>query len=108
MSDELEMMKEVLRRLGDEDYRLHGEDPANATLEQAHSWATTYDRLIGFKRELLDRTYQFIEESDVDSARAMKESDLILLEVQLSRFEQRRDFWDMRAAELERQRRVAG
>lgn len=100
MSDQLELTREVLRRLGDEDYRLHGEDPATATLEQAQRWATTYDRLIGFKHELLERTYRFIEESDLDAARAMKESDLILLEIQLSRFEQRRDFWKLRASEL--------
>jgi hypothetical protein len=49
-------------------------------------------------RELLRRLgYRFIEESDLDAARAMKESDLILLEVQLSRFEQRRDFWQVRS-----------
>jgi len=108
VSDQLALTKELLRRLGDEDYRLHGEDPATATLEQAQRWAATYERLIGFKRELLERTYQFIEESEVDAARAMKEADLILLEVQLSRFEQRRDFWHMRASELAGERRVAG
>jgi hypothetical protein len=64
--------------------------------------------LIGFKRELLERTYRFIDESNVDAARAMKENDLILFEIQLSRFEQRRDFWHMRASELAGERRFAG
>jgi hypothetical protein len=45
VSSQLELTRELLRRLGDEDYRLHGEDPATATLEQAQRWAATYDRV---------------------------------------------------------------
>ena len=31
---------------------------------------------------------------------AIRETDMILLEIQLSRFEQKRDYWKIRATEL--------
>ena len=89
-----------LERLNDPGYRLHGEDPATATLEQARGWAETYDTLIRFKRELLELCQRYAEQSEPGVARAIRDTDIILLETQVSRFQQKRDYWKIRATEL--------
>jgi hypothetical protein len=89
-----------LQRLNDPGYRLHGEDPATATLDDARRWASIYNNLILFKRELLDLCHRFMEESDPEVARAIRETDIVMLEMQVSRFEQKRDYWTIRATEL--------
>jgi hypothetical protein len=89
-----------LQRFHDPGYRLHGENPANATLDDARRWEATYDRLIAFKRELLELCQRYSEHSDREVARAIRETDMIMLEMQLSRFQQKRDFWRIRATEL--------
>ena len=60
----------------------------------------TYDKLIKFKRELLELCQRYAEHAEPEVARAIKETDVILLEIQTSRFEQKRDFWKIRATEL--------
>lgn len=89
-----------LQRFNDPGYRFIGENPATATLEQAHGWVKTYDKLVRFKRELLELCHRYAERSEPEVARAIRETDVILLEVQLSRFEQKRDYWKIRATEL--------
>ena len=89
-----------LQRLSDHGYRLAGENPSTATLEDARRWSQTYDQLIRFKHELLEVCRRFAEQSDPDVARAIRDTDVVLLEVQISRFRQKRDFWTIRATEL--------
>ena len=102
------MTRSFLRRLRDPGQRLDGEDPKTRNPDQARHWAGVYGRLIEFKRELLERTYRFTEESEAEVARAMRETDIVLLEAELTRFEQRRDYWLLRVTELAGERRVAG
>ncbi len=94
-----------LQRLNDPGYRLQGENPATATYEQALHWAGTYDRLVQFKRELLELCHRHADKLDPDVARTIRDTDVILLEVQVSRFEQKRDYWQIRATELARHTR---
>lgn len=89
-----------LQRLNDPGYRLPGESPATATPEQAQRWIKTYDELVKFKRELLELCQGYAEHSEPDVARVIRETDVIMLEVQMSRFEQKRDYWKIRATEL--------
>jgi hypothetical protein len=96
-----EMSTAFLQRLGDPGYRLHGEDPATASLEQARRWDSTYSQLIQFKHELLDLCHRYAERAGPQVARAIRETDVVLLEAQLSRFEMRRDYWRIRAAEMQ-------
>ncbi len=95
-----EMTTAFLQRLGDPGYRLQGENPATATLDQAHRWIATYDELIRFKHQLIDSCHQYAERAEPEVARAIRETDVVLLETQASRFELRRDFWKIRAAEM--------
>src|SRR4051812_9757059 len=95
-----EMATGFLQRLTDPGYRLHGENPATATIADARHWVETYEKLIHFKRELLELCQRYAEHAEPEVARAIKETDVILLETQASRFAQKRDFWKLRAAEL--------
>ena len=90
-----------LQRIADPGYRLQGENPATASLEDARNWAATYDELIKFKRELVDVCHRYAQRSQAEVSRAIRETDVILLEMQVSRFEQRRDYWTIRAAEMQ-------
>jgi hypothetical protein len=89
-----------LKRLDDPGYRLPGESPGTATLADARRWAQTYDHLINFERELLELCEKFGEKSGPEVAQRIRETDMILLEVQVSRFQQKRDYWKIRATEL--------
>ena len=96
-----ELSTAFLQRLGDPGYRLPGEDPATAGLAQARAWAATYGELIRFKHELLKLCHRFAERAEPQVARAIRETDVILLESQASRFELQRDYWKIRAAEMQ-------
>src|SRR5437762_13985122 len=94
------MASGFLQRVNDSGYRLHGETPATATIAEARRWVETYNNLIKFKHELLELCQRYAEHAESEVARAIKGSDVILLEIQTSRFEQKRDFWKIRATEL--------
>ncbi len=100
MNDRFETARVLLGRVSDPAYRLPGENPATADARQAQHWIRTYASLIDYKRQLLDLSQRFAESADADVGHAIRESDIILLEVQLSRFEQKRDYWTLRATEL--------
>ena len=100
MQHRREVESTFLQRLTDPGYRLHGENTATASLEDARRWAGIYDRLIEFKQELLDLCDELARQADPDVARAIRETDMIMLELQISRFQQKRDYWHLRATEL--------
>lgn len=100
MQNRRETTAGFLERLADPGYRLIGENPATATLDQARHWVHVYDQLIQFKRELLGLCQRYVEHSEPDLARAIRETDMIMLEMQVSRFQQKRDYWKIRATEL--------
>jgi hypothetical protein len=95
-----ELATGFFQRLSDPGYRLHGENPSTANGRDARHWAETYDKLIQFKRELLDLCQRYAEHAEPEVARAIRETDMILLETQVSRFEQKRDYWKIRMTEL--------
>ena len=100
MQSRREVATGFLQRLNDPGYRLHGENPSTATVDDAKRWSATYEKLISFKHELLELCQRYAEQSEPEVARAIRETDMILLEVQLSRFHQKRDYWRIRATEL--------
>ncbi len=100
MHNGFETAKVLVERLADPSYRLPGENPATADRSQARRWLETYERLVEFKRRLLTESQRFASDASPEVGHAIRESDIILLEVQLSRFEQKRDFWKLRATEL--------
>ena len=100
MQNRREIATGFLERLADPGYRLNGENPSNVTVDQARRWARVYDELIQFKRELLGLCQRYAEHTEPEVARAIRETDMIMLEVQISRFRQKRDYWKIRATEL--------
>lgn len=100
MNNGFDTARVLVERLSDPSYRLPGENPVTADVAQARRWLDAYERLVEFKRELIKQSQRFAGEAAPEVGRAIRESDIILLEVQLSRFEQKRDFWKLRATEL--------
>ena len=96
-----ELATAFLQRTGDPGYRLPGENPATATLDQARRWASRYEELIKFKRELLDLCARHADRSEPEVAHAIRETDIVLLETQVARYEQKRDYWQIRVAEMQ-------
>ena len=45
--------------------------------------------------------HRHAEQSEPEVARAIRETDVILLETRVSHFEQKRDYWKIRAAEMQ-------
>lgn len=89
-----------LQRRNDVANRLEGENPSTATLDEARRWAARYDQLVALKSELLELCQRNADHSEPEVARAIRDTDMILLEVELSRFQQKRDYWRIRATEL--------
>jgi cob(I)alamin adenosyltransferase len=96
-----ELATAFLQRTGDPGYRLPGENPATATLDQARRWARRYEELIKFKRELLEICARYAGRSEPEVAHAIRETDVVLLETQVARYEQKRDYWQIRVAEMQ-------
>ena len=100
MPDRRDVATGFLQRLTDPGYRLPGERPATASLADARRWVSIYDKLIAFKQELLELCHTYAAQSAPEVARAIRDTDMVLLEVQVSRFAQKRDYWKIRAVEL--------
>jgi hypothetical protein len=98
--DTFETARILVQRLTDPSHRIAGEDPATHDVAVARRCLANYERLIEGKKRLLEACQRFAAESPPEVAQAIRESDIIMLEVQLSRFEQKRDYWRLREAEL--------
>jgi hypothetical protein len=90
----------LVERVSDPAHRLEGEDPVTADLARSRQWCAAYQRIVDYKLQLLDMSRRFVDVSDPVVGQAIRESDIILIEVQLSRFEQKRDYWKLRVSEL--------
>jgi hypothetical protein len=98
--DAFETARILVQRLTDPSHRIAGEDPATRDVAVARRCLANYERLIEGKKRLLEACRRFAAESPPEVAQAIREGDIIMLEVQLSRFEQKRDYWRLREAEL--------
>jgi hypothetical protein len=96
-----ELTTAFLQRIGDPGYRLPGENPATATIDHARRWASRYDELIKFKRELLEICARYAERAEPEVAHAIRKTDVVLLETQVARYQQKRDYWQIRVAEMQ-------
>ncbi|GEM_PF-5928691 len=96
-----ELTTAFLQRIGDPGYRLPGENPATATIDQARRWASRYDELIKFKRELLELCARYAGQAEAEVAHAIRETDVVLLKTQIARYQQKRDYWQIRVAEMQ-------
>jgi len=107
MQNRQEVAMGFLLRMGDPAYRLEGENAATTNVDEARRWGATYERLIEFKKAMLHLAHRFADDSEPEVAHAIRDADIILLEMQMSRFQARRDYWKIREAELTGRKRGA-
>jgi len=93
---------EIPGQLVDPEHRLPGEldSERSPLLEDAQHWLQVYAELLTFKRTLL-RTAEVHKEGAPDAVVAEVSGDQALLRAELDRLEQRHQFWERRAQELQ-------
>ena len=97
----LDRARSSLTRLdGQDGHRTPSETPPQASLEDARRLAQTYDDLWRVQRELVELCQRDADVSEPGVARTIRDREMILLEVQVSQFQQKSDFWKIRATEL--------
>jgi len=87
--------------------RMHGEDLASRSPEQAQLWQEVYAELIQFESRLLDTLDDSLTLTSNHASLEIRELDLAMLEAQHERYRDRLDFWQRRARELQPLRVVA-
>jgi hypothetical protein len=86
----------------DPDRLLPGEDPTSPYPDDADKWIEVYEELLGFKRRLLGVAEETLESmKDKPARREVVDTDRIVLEAEVRRFQRRLAFWKKRRLELE-------
>ncbi len=80
---------------------LEGEDPATMYRQDARHWIAVYRQMISFKDELLGRIRIQVRTLPSAGRRDVIDNDVSILELQLSRYQRRIEFWYARQWELE-------
>jgi len=83
------------------DRLLEGEDPASVYKQDARHWIAVYRQMISFKEELLRRMRAQADTLPPAGRRDVMENDVSLIEIQLTRYQRRIEFWFNRQWELE-------
>jgi hypothetical protein len=87
----------------DPDRLLPGEDPTSPYPDDADKWIEVYQELLVFKRRLLGVAEEALEGlEDKPARREVIDTDRIVLEAEVKRFERRLEFWEKRRQELDR------
>jgi len=80
---------------------LEGEDPSTMHRQDARHWIAVYRQMISFKDELLRRIRAQVRTLPAAGRRDVIDNDVSILELQLSRYQRRIEFWYARQWELE-------
>ena len=83
------------------DRLLEGENPTTMYKQDARHWIAVYRQMISFKDQLLGRIREQVETLPPQGRRDVMENDVSILEIQLSRYQRRIEFWYARQWELE-------
>jgi DNA-binding response OmpR family regulator len=83
------------------DRLLEGENPMTMYKQDARHWIAVYQQMISFKDELLGRIRAQVGRLPPQGRRDVMENDVSILEIQLSRYQRRIEFWYARQWELE-------
>jgi DNA-binding response OmpR family regulator len=83
------------------DRLLEGENPTTMYKQDARHWIAVYRQMISFKDQLLGRIRAQVETLPPQGRRDVMENDVSILEIQLSRYQRRIEFWYARQWELE-------
>jgi DNA-binding winged helix-turn-helix (wHTH) protein len=83
------------------DRLLEGEDPATMYKQDARHWIAVYRQMISFKEGLLKRMRAQADTLPPAGRRDVMENDVAIIELQLTRYEKRIEFWFGRQWQLE-------
>jgi DNA-binding winged helix-turn-helix (wHTH) protein len=83
------------------DKLLEGENPATTYNQDARHWIAVYRQMIAFKDQLLGRMRSRVNALPPAGRQDVIDNDVRVLELQLSRYQRRIDFWYARQWELE-------
>ena len=83
------------------DRLLEGEDPATIYRQDARHWIAVYRQMISFKDELLGRMRAQADTLPAAGRRDVMKNDVAVIELQLTRYQRRMEFWFDRQWELE-------
>ena len=79
-----------------------GEDPETLHLDDAAHWHSVYTEMLQGKAAMLAALTDRLARMQEDEARGeLGQTDVVLLEGELSRFQRRIDFWTKRRIELD-------
>jgi hypothetical protein len=84
----------------DQERLLPAEDPDTSLVEDAEHWVRVYDELVSGKREILRVVREKVGNVSADARREINQTDSVILEEELERFERRLSFWRARHREL--------
>jgi hypothetical protein len=81
---------------------LDGENPETSYLEDADHWLSVYTELLQTKAAMVAALNERLTRTTEELARReMGDTDVVVLEQELQRFQSRIDFWKQRKVELE-------
>ena len=84
----------------DQNRLLPAEDPDTALAEDAEHWVRVYEELVSGKREILHVLKEKGRSFSIEARAELDQTDSVLLQEELDRFEQRLSFWRARHREL--------
>ena len=93
--------EEAAKNAADPNRLLEGEDPSTPHPEEARHWVDVYSELLTFKERTISTAQRDVAELPKPEAREEAEqTDMVVLEAERDRLQQRLDFWKRRHREL--------
>ena len=90
----------------DQNRLLQGEDPESQDPQDIRHWIKVYQELVDFKERLIATAVETLHEAiETDASREIASTDLVTLRAEHQRLRYRLDFWERKAAKLERAKR---
>ncbi|MBO0684478.1 MAG: hypothetical protein J2P45_15075 [Candidatus Dormibacteraeota bacterium] len=100
MDEEDKQPQEAAQEAADADRLLQGEPADTVYEDDARLWIQVYLELIEYKRRLLSTTQETLATMPEGPARReVAETDLVILQSEVSRFTRRLEFWKRRLSE---------
>jgi hypothetical protein len=93
--------QEAARRSLDPERLLPGEDLQSSEANDAAHWARIYRELMETKQSLADRLEAALREVSGEARAELESVDVVLIKVQLDRFQRRFLYWSARQRELQ-------
>jgi hypothetical protein len=90
---------EVRRASIDPERLLPGEDPSHSEPGDPEHWVEVYTQLLVTKHQLVRNLREMMERQSDDVRDELERADVKLLELQIQRFERRRDLWRSKLTE---------